>query len=389
MNYPRSVKLLAVMLLLLSGVACQATKLHKQNFEPTASEFKVAERKVLDLRAELDLDAVVSKVSSFRVIYMGETHDDYADHLTQLDLIRRLHAVNPDIAIGMEQFQQPFQGVIDRYIKGELDEKGLVRETEWMKRWKFDYRLYRPILSYAREHKIPVIALNLSREIVAKVSKSGIEGLSKEDRAKIPAEIDFSDKAYQKRLKRIYEKHAHNDKKGFERFQQVQLLWDEGMAERAAEYLKENPKRQLVVLAGSGHLMYGSGIPQRVSRRVQGERAIILPAGDFTPVPGVSDFLVHDGGETLPAPGLIGIYLDQTKDGVMVENLVPEGAAKKAGVEKGDMIRSINGSEIKTITDLKLMLLDNSPGDEVKLVLFRKSLLLKGKEMELVFPLGK
>ncbi len=389
MNYPQSVKLLAVILLFQSSVACQATKLHKQHFDQTESEYKVAERKALDLRTGLDLDMVVSRVSSSRVIYVGETHDDYADHLTQLELVRRLYAINPNIAIGMEQFQQPFQGVIDRYIKGELDEKGLVRETEWMKRWKFDYRLYRPILSYARKHRIPVIALNLSEEIVGKVSKSGFDGLSKGDRAKIPAEIDFSDQAYHERLKAIYEKHAHNDKKGFERFQQVQLLWDEGMAQRAAEYLQANPKRQLVVLAGSGHLMYGSGIPQRVSRRVQGKRAIILPAGDFKPVPGVSDFLVYDGGETLPAHGLMGIYLEQTEDGVKVESLVPEGAAKKAGVEKGDMIRSINGSAIKTITDLKLILMDDSPGDEARLMLFRKSLLLKDKELELVFPLGK
>ncbi len=388
MNYPRGVKLLAVILLFQSSVACQATRLYKQHFDQTMSEHKIAQRKALDLRSELDLDTVVSMVSSSRVIYVGETHDDYADHLTQLEIVRRLHAINPDIAIGMEQFQQPFQGVVDRYIKGELDEKGLIRETEWMERWKFDYRLYRPILAFARKHQIPVVALNLSKEIVGKVSKSGFDGLSKEDRAKIPAEIDQSDQVYRERLKAIFEQHTHADKKGFERFQQVQLLWDEGMAERAAEYLKSHPKRQLVVLAGSGHLMYGSGIPQRVSRRVPGERAIILPVGDFKPAPGVGDFLVHDGGETLPPPGLMGIYLDQTEDGVKVDSLVPEGAAKKAGVEKGDMIRSINGSAIKSVTDLKLLLMDASPGDEVRLALLRKKLLLKDKELELVFPLG-
>ncbi|MCP3669297.1 MAG: PDZ domain-containing protein [Gammaproteobacteria bacterium] len=388
MNYPRGVKLLAVILLFQSSIACQATRLYKQHLDQTMSEQKIAQRKALDLSSELDLGMVVSMVSSSRVIYVGETHDDYADHLTQLEIVQRLHAINPDIAIGMEQFQQPFQGVVDRYIKGDLDEKGLIRETEWMERWRFDYRLYRPILTFARKHRIPVVALNLSKEIVGKVSESGFDGLSEEDRAKIPAEIDYSDQAYHERLKGIYEKHAHNDKKGFERFQQVQLLWDEGMAERAAEYLKSYPKRQLVVLAGSGHLMYGAGIPQRVSRRVPGERAIILPAGDFKPTPKVGDFLVHDGGETLPAPGLMGIYLGQTKDGVKVDSLVPEGAAKKAGVEKGDMIRSINGSMIKSVTDLKLMLLDASPGDEVRLVLFRKKLLLKDKELELVFPLG-
>ena len=389
MNHRQTIKLAAVILLFQTTVACQLTRLNLTGVAHAQPVNKVAERKVLDLRDSMGLDSVVSKVSSARVVYVGESHDDYADHLTQLEIIRRLHAINPNIAIGMEQFQQPFQKILDQFISGELDEKELIRQTKWMDRWKFDYRLYRPILSYARERRIPVIALNISTEIVGKVSKSGFEKLSKEDKQKVPVDIDYSDQKYRERLKGIYEKHSHDDKKGFERFLQVQLLWDEGMAERAAEYLKANPKRQLVVLAGTGHLMYGSGIPQRVSRRVKGGRAIILPAGGFDPVPGVADFLVHDAGEKLPAPGLMGIYLEQTdNDGVKVQDLVPEGAAKKAGVKKDDLIRSINGKVVKDIVGLKLLLMDESPGDKVSMVLLRKNLLLKDKELELVFTLG-
>jgi uncharacterized iron-regulated protein len=390
MNHPHITKLLAMLLIQVS-VACQAIELDKtESLKATGKEQvkTVAERRVLDLGADMGLDKVVSRVSSSRVVYIGETHDDYADHLTQLEIMRRLHAINPDIAIGMEQFQQPFQAIIDRYIRGELDEKGLIRETEWMERWKFDYRLYRPILSFAREHKIPVIALNLSTEIVGKVSKSGFDGLSPEDKAMIPAEIDYSDKAYHERLKGIYEKHSHTDKQGFERFEQVQLLWDEGMAERAAEFLKSNPGRQLVVLAGSGHLMYGSGIPQRVSRRVQGKRAIILPAGDFHVEPGVGDYLVHDAGEELTPNGLMGIYLTESEDGVKVDSLVPDGAAVKGGVKKDDLIRTVNGHTVKDVTDLKLTLLDQAPGTEVRIRVIRKNLLLKDEDLELTFPLG-
>jgi uncharacterized iron-regulated protein len=268
---------------------------------------KVNARAALDMRNGMELESVVSKVSSSRVIYVGETHDRYADHLTQLEIIRLLHAKNPNIAIGMEQFQQPFQHVLDRFINGQLNEHGLIRESEWMDRWRYDYRLYRPILSYARDHHIPVIALNVSKEIVAKVSENGIDGLSQEDKKKIPNEIDDSDQEYKKRLKEIYEQHAHKGKNGFDGFLQVQLLWDESMAAKAAEYMRANPERQLVVLAGTGHLMYGSGIPQRVSRRVKGERAIILPAGDLPLKKNVADYLVQGGEEKLPERGLLGM----------------------------------------------------------------------------------
>ncbi len=366
--------------LILLGCSCIA---HAQPVD------KIIPRQALNLRDSMELESVVSKVLSVRVVYLGETHDSYADHLTQLEIIRQLHAKNPNIAIGMEQFQQPFQNVLDRFITGEIDEKDLIRQSEWMDRWGFDYRLYRPILSYAREQGIPVIALNIPKEIVTKVSKEGIDGLSEDEKRQIPGEIDYSDKEYQERLRGIYDKHPHKNEKGFERFLQVQLLWDEGMAARAAEYIQTNPTRQLVVLAGSGHLMYGSGIPQRVSRRVQGERAIILPSGDFTLELDIADFLVQGAGEKLPEPGVLGIFLEDGDGGVEVKDLVPEGAAIKAGVEKDDLILRVNDRQVKDVVDLKLLLMDESPGDKVKLGVLRRSLIQKDEELDLSFQLGR
>lgn len=350
---------------------------------------EVTPRKALNLRDGMELESVVSNVAAAQVIYLGETHDSYSDHLTQLELIRKLHAINPNIAIGMEQFQQPFQGVLDGYISGELDEKELIRQSEWMERWRFDFRLYRPILSFAREHGIPVVALNIPKEITAKVSQDGIDALPKEDKEQIPSDIDYSDENYRQRLQRIFDDHPHKNAKGFERFLQVQLLWDEGMAAKAAEYLQANPNRQLVVLAGIGHLMYGSGIPQRVSRRVRGEQAIILPTGEFTLEQNVADFLVQGGGEQLPERGKLGIYMEDSEEGVKVKQLVPEGAAVEAGVEEGDLILKINSKPVKDVVDLKLELMDQAPGNQVTLQLLRKSLLLKDKEMDLGFELGR
>ena len=349
----------------------------------------VTSRKALDLRSSMELEKVISNIAEARVVYVGESHDSYSDHLTQLEIIRLMHAKNPRIAIGMEQFQQPFQGVLDAYISGEIDEKDLIRDSEWMERWRFDYRLYRPILSFARKHSIPVIALNIPKEITAKVSKGGIEGLSKEDKEKIPSDIDYSDEGYKERLKQVFENHPHKNEKGFERFMQIQLLWDEGMAEKAAEYLQANPKRQLVVLAGIGHLMYGSGIPQRVTRRISKKSAIILPAGEYSLEKSVADFVVQGGGEALSERGMLGIFMVESEEGVKVTELVPDGAAVKAGVEEGDLILKVNGRMIKDVVDLKLILMDESPGDSVTLQVFRKSLLLKDEEIELEFKLGK
>ena len=56
----------------------------------------------------LDLDAIVQEIRDKRVIYIGETHTSYADHLLQLEIIRRLQQEKKPLIIGMEMFQQPF-----------------------------------------------------------------------------------------------------------------------------------------------------------------------------------------------------------------------------------------------------------------------------------------
>ena len=194
--------------------------------------------KVLDPQSVSGLETIIASLASKRVVFIGETHDRFDHHLNQLEIIHRLHEIHPDMAIGMEYFQQPFQDYLDQYIAGELSEKQLLRATEYYDRWRFDYRLYRPILRYARERRIPIVALNLPREITSKVAHSGLTSLTAEEREHIPAEIDRSDSDYRQRLQQIHKRHPELD---FEHFLEAQLLWDEGMAERAADYLRDHP----------------------------------------------------------------------------------------------------------------------------------------------------
>ena len=103
------------------------------------------------------------------MVLIGETHDRFDHHLIQLEIIRGLHAIDLRIAIGMEAFQQRFQRHLDDYVAGKLSEPELLRETEYYRHWGFDFRLYQPILSFAREHGLPLVALNPPAELTRKV----------------------------------------------------------------------------------------------------------------------------------------------------------------------------------------------------------------------------
>ncbi|MET0101701.1 MAG: ChaN family lipoprotein [Sedimenticola sp.] len=345
--------------------------------------------KAVDLRNTLDVDGVVSKLGDTRVIYVGEFHDNYGHHLAQLDVVRALHRQGSDIAIGLEMFQQPYQAQLDSYIAGETSERQMLRETEWYDRWRFDFRLYKPVLDYAREHAIPLVALNVSSELKERVSEVGVDGLNPQERAAIPAEIDRSDKVYESRLKKIFVKHMDRGKKSFERFVDVQLLWDESMAERAADYLQANPGRRLVVLAGGGHLAYGSGIPNRVKRRVDVTSAIILPADNRPVTPGVADFMIYPSVASLPQQGLMGVMLDKGEEGVLIAHVLEESAADKAGLERKDTIIRFDGEPVKTPGDLKVLLMGKQPGDSVRLQVRRSSILFGDEQLDFEFALGQ
>lgn len=58
-------------------------------------------------------------------------------------------------------------------------------------------------------------------------------------------------------------------------------------------------------------------------------------------------------------------------DGVYVSDVVEDGAAKKAGIEKGDVIIGFNGKPIKTMAELQETLAKTVPGTEVKVKVLR------------------
>ena len=270
----------------------------------------------------------------------------------------------------MEMFQRPFQKVVDDYIEGRIDERAFLKGTEYFKRWGFDYNLYRPILLFARSEKIPVVALNQRQEIVDKVFRSGLDSLSEEEKKSIPSQMDFSDDAYRERLEKVFREHKGFHTDNFDLFYQAQVLWDETMSESIAQFLRAHADDQMVVLAGSGHLAYGSGIPMRTARRTGYDYAILL--NDTGLEKGGADFVLFPGtvpGKTSPR---LMVYLKEEAGKVEVDGFSPDSVSQQAGMEIGDVILAIDDASVKTIDDVKIELLSLKQGDKVKVKVLRK-----------------
>jgi uncharacterized iron-regulated protein len=333
---------------------------------PVTAPPPVAATPVLNLNEAFNLGSIIPTLAHKRVVFIGEIHNRYEHHLTQLEIIRRLHAIHPRMAIAMEAFQQPFQHFLDGYIAGELSEQDLLRGSEYYQRWRFDFRHYAPILRFAREHELPVIALNLPAELTRKAGQVGIEGLDEADKAAIPDVIDRSDTAYEARLRDVFDQHPHRENQSFDRFLDVQLLWDEGMAERAARYLQAHPQDVLVVLAGNGHLAYGSGIPQRLQRRYPVDSAIVLNSwegGDLHP--DLADYLLLPEQRVLPAAGKMGLMINDENGELEILSCKRDSPCAAHGIKGGDIIAAINAKPVTSVADLRLIMWDKKPGDNL------------------------
>ena len=325
---------------------------------------------VVDLSTLKTLAAMVEKLTSKKIVYVGEQHDRFSHHQVQLEILRALYDQTPKIAVAMEMFQRPFQKVLDDYISGLIDERTFLKQSEYFKRWNIDYNLYKPIVDFAKEKRLPVIALNAQREIVEKVAKGSLESLSKEEKQEIPQELDFSDQEYRARLKEVFAQHRESQERTFGSFYQAQILWDETMAESIDRFLKNNPDFRVVVLAGAGHLQYGSGIPKRSFRRNGYSYAIVLNEGEIKK--DIADFIVFPEASKAPtAPRLMAVLAEQNQT-VRITRFAKDSAAEKAGLKVEDTLLSLDDSPVSSLEDVRLTLFYKQPGETIKVKVRRE-----------------
>jgi uncharacterized iron-regulated protein len=232
---------------------------------------------VFDVVRQQDEDAttVLKQLAKVNVVYLGEIHDRSADHQAQLEIIQALYRERPNLAIGMEMFQRPAQSLLDQYLAGEMTEAQLRTLSQYDERWGFDWEFYAPILRFAKARRLPVIALNTPSEITRKVSRLGLASLTPAEQQQIPpaTQILLGPEVYRQRLQQFFaEMHQHAGySQAFDRFFLAQVIWDETMAEQIARTVQHSPQTLMVVLAGQGHIAYGYGIPDRVTRRLQAQ----------------------------------------------------------------------------------------------------------------------
>ena len=343
----------------------------------------------------LSFSQMIEEMSDSRFVYVGETHNSLPMHDIQLDVLRALYEQDSHLCLGLEMFPVTLQEVLNKWSLGLLTAEEFIREAEWYVTWNFNFAYYAKILEFAKANRIPVYALNVPRELITAIRMKGWEALSDEDKKTAP-EPDLSNEDHKKLIRTIFEStdlppqmQGHGLEMMFEGLYRAQAAWDEVMAHYAVHNSAKDGRR-MVVLAGSGHLLYNLGINWRVFEKTGTPFKTVVclevesEVGAVDVSCSLADYVWGLPEEVKPAYPSFGLSFKHF-DGL--ENLVIDrdpidGVALGQDFKKGDVVLNVDGLSFFSINELRIYLSQFTWDDKVK---FR--LLSEAQEKEVVLQI--
>ncbi len=244
----------------------------------------------------LGKNAFLSELGRADAICIGERHDSASDHYAQLavlrGLIERQEVGGFDLGVGLEMFDETQQPALDRFSAGRITLEQLVTESGYEARWGFPIQYYAPQLETARSSKNPLLALNVQRALTRAVAEKGLDDLPPDVRKRLP-ELHLDSAEHRALFDALMEGHpephgaapASSSKPAegatqddsIDRMYAAQVVWDEAMANRAAQWLlQRKPARKLLIFAGQAHC-HREAIPARIERRGVTRVVSVLP----------------------------------------------------------------------------------------------------------------
>lgn len=195
-----------------------------------------------------------------QVLLLGEVHDNAQGHRERYDDLRHRVEAGWRPAIAMEQFDRDKQALLNRAQMDCVDAGCVIRVME-VPGWDWD--LYKPVIDLALFYKLPLIAANLSRADASRTVRGGVATTF--DAATISAyglnqPVPTDIRAGQQ--KEIIAGHCNMLPEmmvgGMVDAQVARDIW-------MAKLIRDQAPRDVVLLAGNGHLRNDIGVPRWIN----------------------------------------------------------------------------------------------------------------------------
>lgn len=340
-------------------------------------------------------ERMIQEMKPVPFVYLGETHNSLPMHQLQARIIRALYEQDRGLAVGLEMYPVTAQEPLSKWSRGLLTEDEFLREGRWYTTWNQNFAFYRPVFDFVKAEAIPLYALNAPREIITKIRMAGWDALTDEEKAVVP-KPDLTNEDHRLLMRTIFsaeEMPAAMKGAGmemmFEGLYRGQAAWDTVMAFNTVK-AHGRDGRKVVVLVGSGHLLYNLGLNLRAGQmsRLAGKTviAVEIPKGKKSIFISrtLADYIVGLDPEERPAYPSLGLAFKKVADlsNPVIERTPIDGVARGRGFEKGDIVLSVEGRTFADIEELRIFLAGFEWGGEVKFRLLRA-----GAEKEVVLKI--
>ena len=333
---------------------------------------------------------MIQEMAKARLVYVGETHNSLPMHQIQAKIIQGLYEQDRHLSVGLEMYPVTQQEALNKWSLGIQSEEEFIRDGQWYVNWNFHFGFYQDIFKVVKRNSIPLYALNVPREIINKVRMKGWNALSEEEKEMVP-EPDLTNQDHRTLIRTIFESSdlppqmkGKGLEMAFEGLYRAQTAWDETMAQNALGALNKE-EGKVVVLAGSGHLLYNLGISLRAyhKRRLPFKTVVcvIIPEDkkDIQVSRSLADFVWGLPDEDRPAYPSVGLRFKKFEgiDNLVIDRDPIDGVAKGADFKKGDIVLSVDGEKYTDINRLRTYLSKFSWGDRVAFQLLRNAAQVK------------
>jgi len=353
-----------------------------------------------DRRVELVLDGITdsrtgeqlaphdlpARLEGARLLFVGEQHVDVEFHRIQLRVIEELQRAGRKVSIGLEMFPYTEQRSLDQWTAGLLTERGFLELADWYEHWGYDWKYYREILLFARDHGLAMYALNTPRDVVRAVRRKGLENLNEEEARHVPPSIDTASAEHLRLFRAMFEEDADDDfhaalpEAELRAMFEAQCTWDATMGHSAVQALRrdDDPRAILVVMVGAGHVAYDLGIQRQARQWFDGRMASILPVSvgdacepEHEVQASYADFVWGVPPAEQPFHPFLGLSTTESDGRRKVIHVSPDSPAERAGFAPGDVLLSMDGQDLSNQRTLKRLTAEKQWGDRAVFAISR------------------
>ena len=224
---------------------------------------------------------LMTKLEQHDIVYLGEEHHNPYHIEAALKVLNQLVADDIEPTIGMEMFGWDGQPALDGYVAANQPiTSEFLEQVRWKQNWGGAFEDYAPLVTFARERRLSVRAMNPPKPLIRRVVKLGLDQARQEPEWApwgILQEDIVDDPAYRERIVDQLVRCHGGSEEHFRTMYEASMVRDEGMARTLVitqeEFRRENGgrRRMIVSYTGAGHVQFNLPVPKRVARRLRGD----------------------------------------------------------------------------------------------------------------------